>query len=295
MTGFGKAAEQLEGIHYAVELRSLNNKYFKANIRLPEQLVELEAEMEAALRKRFARGSITATVKMRVPDSWSVHRINHQTINTYLDHLETIHAKVQSNGRAIHIDLTSLLDLPGVLVPTQEQDQVVRLARKAVLDLTDKAGDQLVQMRMAEGKAIAQDLAQQSHVIHETLMKIRQRVPQVAEEYHQRLQTRINEMLIRAELKVNESDLIREVAVFAERSDISEELSRLTGHLDQMQQIIDIADGDPAGRTLDFLAQELLREANTIASKCNDAQTSRATVDIKSAIDRIKEQVQNVE
>ena len=295
MTGFGKAAEQFEGIHYAIELRSLNNKYFKANIRLPEQLVELEAEMEAALRKRFARGSITATVKMRVPDSWSVYRINHQAINTYLDHLETIHAKVQSNGRAVHIDLTSLLDLPGVLVPTQDQDQIVRLARKAVLDLTDKAGDQLVQMRMAEGKAIAQDLAQQSHAIHENLVQIRQRVPQVAEEYHQRLQTRINEMLIRAELKVDESDLIREVAVFAERSDISEELSRLTGHLEQMQQIIDTADGDPAGRTLDFLAQELLREANTIASKCNDAQACRATVEIKSAIDRIKEQVQNIE
>ena len=295
MTGFGEAAEQIEGIHYAVELRSLNNKYFKANIRLPEQLVDLEAELEAALRKRIARGSITATVKMRVPDSLSVHHVNHQALTTYLDHLETIHAKVQSSDRAVHIDLTSLLALPGVLVPAQEQDQVVRRARKAVLDLTDKACDQLAQMRINEGQAIAQDLARQSHAIHENLVHIRQRAPQVAEEYHQRLQARINEMLIRAQLKVDEHDLIREVAVFAERSDISEELSRLTGHLDQMQQVIDAANGDPAGRTLDFLAQELLREANTIASKCNDAQTSRATVEVKSAIDRIKEQVQNIE
>jgi uncharacterized protein (TIGR00255 family) len=122
-----------------------------------------------------------------------------------------------------------------------------------------------------------------------------ERAPRVVEEYHQRLRTRIDELLARAELKVDEKDLIREVAIFAERVDVSEETTRLKGHLDQFDNILSESGGEPAGRTLDFLSQELLREANTITSKSNDVLVSRAIVDVKGAIDRIKEQVQNVE
>src|SRR5690606_38737272 len=115
------------------------------------------------------------------------------------------------------------------------------------------------------------------------------------DEYHQRLRARIDQLMARAELKLNKTDLIREVAVFADRADISEELQRVAGHLQQFEQIICGGDNEPAGRTLDFLAQELLRESNTIGSKSNDATISKAVVELKSAIDRIKEQVQNVE
>ncbi len=125
--------------------------------------------------------------------------------------------------------------------------------------------------------------------------RIEKMAPTVIEEYHQRLRQRIDELLARAELKVVEQDLIREVAVFAERTDIAEEVSRLGAHLEQMQQIVAAPEDEPTGRTLDFLAQELLREANTIASKSNDAAISRAIVEVKGAIDRIKEQAQNIE
>jgi len=148
---------------------------------------------------------------------------------------------------------------------------------------------------MTEGKLIAEDLAKQCRQIDTLLVEIRKRAPEVIEAYHQRLRLRIDELLARAQLKIEEKELIHEVAVFAEKADISEEISRLSAHMEQFDQIIGSTDGNPAGRTLDFVAQELLREANTISSKSNDTQISRAIVEIKGAIDRIKEQVQNVE
>jgi uncharacterized protein (TIGR00255 family) len=150
-------------------------------------------------------------------------------------------------------------------------------------------------MRVAEGHAVARDLGVQLKAIQSRLLDIAHRAPVVTEEYHQRLRARIDDLMARAQLRVDEKDLIREVAVFAERADISEEIKRITGHLEQFDQIMAAQDGEPAGRTLDFVSQELLREANTIASKSNDVVISRAVVEVKGAIDRIKEQVQNVE
>ena len=295
MTGFGEAQEQIDGIQYLVELRSVNNKYFKSMIRLPDEIMGLEADLESALRKRITRGSVTLTAKIHMPDSTAAHRVNHASLLTYMGHLETIHKQVATREQAIHIDLTSLLALPGVLIPAEDEDALLRRARPILLNLTKKAYERLVSMRIEEGKIVARDLALQRQTILDRVVIIRDRAPRVIEQYHQRLRSRIDELLARAELKVDEHDLIREVAIFSERSDISEEITRLVGHLDQMQQTIDSPDVEPAGRTLDFLAQELLREANTVASKANDAETSRAIVEAKGAIDRIKEQAQNIE
>ena len=299
MTGFGDASEQAGGVHYSAEVRSLNNRYFKASIRLPDSIAGLEAELETLLRHRLNRGSITLTIRMRTAEGASTHRVNDAALLNYLTHLETIHTKIGGGKNAnaeksVHIDLTALLALPGVLVPEDEQALLER-ARPVVMKLTSQACDRLSAMRATEGRAIADDLLKHRKFILERLGGVVQRAPQVVEEYHQRLRTRINELIARAELKVNESDLVREVAIFAERSDVAEEVVRLTGHLDQFDRIIAAAEGEPAGRTLDFLAQELLREANTIASKSNDAAIARAIVEVKGAIDRIKEQVQNVE
>lgn len=283
------------GIHYVVELRSLNNKYFKASIRLPDEIAGLEAELEAALRKRVNRGSLTLIVKMRIDDALAAHHVNDAALMTYLDHLETIHAKITPDDRAIHIDLTSLLALPGVLLPTETAEALLAKARPTVMKLTHQACDGMTAMRVTEGRGVAEDLTKHRRTIRERLEIIRQRAPQVVEEYHKRLRARIDELMARAELKVVEPDLVREVAIFAERSDISEEVMRLGAHLEQFEQIAKSDDGEPAGRTLDFLTQELLREANTIASKSNDAQISRAIVEVKGLIDRIKEQVQNIE
>jgi len=293
MTGFGDAAREAEGTHYALELRSVNNKFFKAGMRLPEQIQGLEAELESHLRKQVHRGSFTLTVRMRASDAHAASRVNDEAVLAYLDHLETIHAKVPD--RTAHIDLTELLSLPGVLTPAEDETTLLARARPVLMELLDEAVEKLNRMRQTEGQALAEDLKEQRQVIAERLRQVRERAPQVVTDYHQRLKQRVNELIDKAELRVSEQDLAREVAVFADRIDVSEELSRMSGHLEQFEQVVNQPEQTPAGRTLDFIAQEMLREANTIASKSNDARISRASVEMKSAVDRIKEQVQNVE
>lgn len=293
MTGFGDAATQVDGVHYAVELRSLNNRYFKASLRLPEAIAGLEPELETQLRRRINRGSLTLTVKVRATDAHAASRVNEAAVLAYLEHLETVHRKI--SDQSVQIDLTQLLALPGVLQPSEDEEAALAKARPIVLKLADEACEKLSQMRASEGTVVAEDLLAQRQVLHDRLEVVRARAPQVVQEYHQRLRQRIDELTAEARLQVEHHDLIREVAVFAERSDISEEISRIAGHLDQLQQVIESDRHEPTGRTIDFLAQELLREANTIASKSSDAEISRAAVEMKSAIDRIKEQAQNIE
>lgn len=294
MTGFGDASTQADGVHYSVELRSLNNKYFKCSVRLPDLFQGMEAELETRLRKRVSRGSFTLTIKFKASDVQAVSRVNDDAIMAYLDHLETIHAKIQD--RAVQIDLTQLLVLPGVLQPAQDEVSLLAKSRPVVFQLTDEATDRLLAMRAIEGQALADDLLKHLELIMARMKQIGERAPLVIQEYHERLRARMDELLSKAELRADETLLIREVAVFAERADISEEVSRMAGHVAQFQEIIGNGNNtEPVGRTLDFLAQEMLREANTIGSKSNDAQISRAMIEAKSAIDRIKEQVQNVE
>ncbi len=294
MTGFGDASTQSDGVHYSVELRSLNNKYFKCGIRLPELFQGMEAELEAQLRKRVSRGSFTLTVKFKAGDERSISRVNEDAIMSYLDHLETIHAKIQD--RAVQIDLTQLMALPGVLQPAEDEAVFIAKAKPVVAILVDEAIDRLLAMRATEGNTLAEDLLKHLDQVQDRMQQIGKRAPLVIEEYQERLRARMDELLSKAELKADEGMLIREVAVFAERADISEEVSRMAGHVEQFQEIIrNGKDDEPVGRTMDFLAQEMLREANTIGSKSNDATISRSMIEAKSAIDRIKEQVQNVE
>ena len=293
MTGFGDAATESHGIHYALELRSLNNKYFKTLVRLPEELSALEAELESALRKKVQRGSFTLTVKTKASDATAASRINDNVLLAYIDHLEAIRHKVRDHS--IHIDLTQLLALPGVIETGHDAEALMSESRPILLNLLDQAAEKLNVMRVAEGKGLQAVLRQQLDAIRDRLSIVRDRSPVVVEEYQHKLMTRMKELTGKAELEVAHGDLIKEVAVFADRVDVYEEAQRIEAHLDQFGSMLDAGDHEPAGRTLDFIAQELLREANTIAAKSSDQAISRAVVEIKSAIDRIKEQVQNVE
>lgn len=285
MTGYGDASCEADGVHYAVELRSLNNRYFKATIRLPEEIAGLEAELDSVLRKRLNRGSITMVVNFSDTTAATTSEINEAALERYLELRERLGATVE---------LGSLLALPGVIQPPRSAELLER-ARPPVRELLDRALERLIAMRQSEGRGLADDLLKHRSYIAERIDGIADRAPAVVEEYHQRLRSRMDDLMARAQLNVNAADLVKEVAVFAERCDISEETQRIKAHLDQIEQILARDDGEPAGRTLDFLAQELLREANTIASKSNDAVISRVIVEVKGAIDRIKEQVQNVE
>ena len=289
MTGFGDATAERDGTHYSVEIRSLNNRFFKAIIKLPDNVSGLEPEIETTLREKLGRGSITFILKMRMESAEAAYLINTQALNAYIEQL----SKIKGNNGNMNIDLGALLALPGVCQePRDESDEIERHG-PMIRELTRKAIDKLNTMRSREGEHLFADLMKHLKVIASNLSEIARRAPFVIDEYHKRLAQRVNVLIGKAELQVNASDLLKEVAVFAERADISEEIQRLTSHLESFEQ--SCRSGEHAGRKLDFITQEMLREANTIASKANDAQIARHIVEIKGAIDRLKEQVQNVE
>jgi len=291
MTGFGTAAVEQDGAACSAELRSVNNKYFKATIRLPEELSVLEAELESLLSRRLTRGSTVLTVRYADESAAAAGRVNTAAIQSYLQQLLEVPGLDHAAAR---IDLGALLALPGVIVGAVDGDRLDR-ARAIVLRTAGEACDRLLLMREREGESLHTLLHQQRRFIAERLAEIGARAPLVVEAYQERLRVRINALLADSGAAVRDEDLLREVAVYAERSDIAEEVSRLESHLEQFREIIDDKAGEPAGRTLDFLAQEMLREANTIASKSSDAGISRRVVEIKGAIDRVKEQAANVE
>ena len=292
MTGFGEATANADGVHYFLELRSLNNKYFKTNIRLPDDIQALEPEIETHLRKRLTRGTLTCVVKVSDTSASAAMTVNHGALSSYI---EQVSQTPQIADGTVRLQLGPLLGLPGVMqAPTDEESRLER-SRGVLKTLLDEAIEHLVSMREREGVFLVEDLMGHRAVIADKLRVISDQAPSAVEEYERRLRQRVETMLQDAGVRVEQVDLIREVAVYAEKSDISEEIARLGGHLDQYRDLLKNEDDRPVGRTLDFLAQEMLREANTIASKSADATISKATVEIKGAIDRIKEQVQNVE
>lgn len=292
MTGFGDASSTVDGVHCHLEVRSLNNKYFKASIRLPEELQHLEPEIESALRRRLTRGSIVLSVKISTTSASAALDINHHALERYIEQIGRTKQVVEGK---LAIELGSLLHLPGVLQPVAEDQSHQKEMRSQIASLLDEACDHLVSMRRREGLMLKEDLMGHHAIIADRLETIAGRTPVVVDEYQQRLRQRIDALLEEVGRRIEPADLIKEVAIFAERSDIAEEITRLGAHLDQFRDLLNDSDERPIGRTLDFLTQEMLREANTIASKSSDAEISRAIVEVKGAIDRIKEQVQNVE
>ena len=289
MTGFGDAAAERGGTHYAVEIRSLNNRYFKPVIKLPETISGMEPELETMLREKLGRGSITYILKVRSDSPEAAYHINTGALKSYLEQLQS----VKGLDRLVTIDLASLVALPGVCQEPRDESDEMAAHGPVIRELTAKAIEKLNAMRRREGQALFEELMRHVRLIGDNLAEIGKRAPFVVEEYHKRLSQRVNQLLSKAELRVNEPDLIKEVAVFAERADIAEEIQRLTSHLGAFEEAC--RKDEHAGRKLDFITQEMLREANTIASKANDALIARHIVEIKGAIDRLKEQVQNVE
>jgi uncharacterized protein (TIGR00255 family) len=292
MTGFGEASAQIGGVHYFVEVRSLNSKYLKAVIRLPDPIQGLEAQMEAALRRRIARGTVTVTANCTDSSEAAAFEINYRALERYIEQIRK--APMVARGE-VTLDVAAVLNLPGVLQPPADEEVRLQRAREAFLPLLDRACDGLIAMRQTEGRALREELLRHKELMADRLAKISGRAPLVVAEYENRLRTRIEMMLQAADLRIEPVEVIREIAVYAERTDIAEEISRLSGHIEQFSELVAAEDDRPVGRTLDFLAQEMLREANTIASKSPDSEISRAIVEVKGAIDRIKEQVQNVE
>lgn len=290
MTGYGDAEGQLDGVTYIVEIKGVNNRYFKPRIKLPEPVAFLEEDLYELLKNHLARGTIDFILRLKNISSDMLFSINESALKSYLTKLSGVASSKQIN---CPIDVGGLLNLPGVLEPVSPEEGKAKKVKELVLNISMTAIEKVKQMRQAEGAELQADLLKNCDLIKGSLEKIKSRKDVVVQEYHEKLKHRVEELSAGARLKLDENVIAREVAIFADRSDISEEIARLESHLKQLEQSCK-SDGQ-AGRKLDFLAQEMLRESNTIASKASDVEIAHCVVDIKCCIDRLKEQVQNVE
>jgi len=290
MTGYGEAQGEIDGITYAAAVKAVNNRYLKVVVKLPDLAAFLDEEVERLLRRELARGMVNFTIRLKDMSGGSLFDIDESVLQNIIRKLESVKLSGKLAGS---IDMASLLNLPGVIRPAEPDEQTAERMRAKVLQISEEAIERLKEMRAAEGAALDADLKEHCRHIEQGIEHIRALCATVVQEYAKKLRRRVDDLLAHAELKLDEDVLAREVAVYADRSDISEELARLESHLQQFAQACE-GDGQ-AGRLLDFISQEMLREANTIASKSSDTEITRCVVDMKCRVDRIKEQVQNVE
>ena len=290
MTGYGEATEELAGISYAVEIKTVNNRYLKTIVKLPEGVSFLEEDIDKELRKRLSRGTVNYVLRLKGASASSLFEIDEAGLRSIISQLNDVSSSVGVTGA---IDLASLLELPGILQSVQPDEEQSERIRQLVIRVTGRALDKLQQMREAEGGFLEADLKKHCDAMLAELEIIRQRSGSVVLEYAKRLRRRVEELLAEAKLKLDEQTLAREVAILADRSDISEEIARLDAHLQQFRQICQT--DEQVGRRLDFLSQEMLREVNTVGSKAGDSDIARSVVDIKCWIERLKEQIQNIE
>jgi len=290
MTGYGCAEGNIDDVFYIVEIRSVNSRYFRAKVKLPEMMTFLEGDVEKLVREMLTRGMVTCAIRPKAAAAEDLFDIDQSALQRYLDVLGTLKESARLDGP---VDVVHLLSLPGVLTPAVADKDRREKLREKILDIVRDAAEQVRQMRAAEGAALAAELQIYCEAIKGALERIGSQSDTVLQQYHTKLKKRVDELLAQGTVKLDEASVAREVAVFAERSDITEELARLRSHLQRFTECCSQA--GQAGRRLDFITQEMLREANTIASKACDTQIVDIVVDIKCNIDRIKEQVQNIE
>ena len=289
MTGIGGGRADGEHLSVSVELRSVNNRHLKISIRGPDAYLALEQQLEKLIRSRITRGSVQVQLRVERHDGQSAYSIDQGVLCAYL-------AELQQVADAVHLpapsDMAAVLALPGVVAESgrtalEESDWPI------VQTALNQALDRLTDFRRQEGRAMADEFDSLCGVIEDYTARVAERSPQVVAAYRQRLHDRIAELMENTAGDVDDADLVREVGLFADRSDVNEELTRLRCHVEQFQELI--ASSEPAGRKMDFLCQEMNREVNTIGSKANDVEIARIVVDAKAAIERIREIVQNVE
>lgn len=290
MTGFGEAHHQDDGLTVAIEVRTINNRYFKLSMRCGEGYTALEPHVESLVRQRIKRGTVQVNIRTGRKASPDDYSINTVVLDAYRRQLEDYRGKAGTSG---DVSLGQLLQLPGVIDEKSSDLDAAEADWPAIKRTLETALEHLDTMRREEGRAMGEDLAANCRQIAAELKKITARAPAVVETYRARLEERVRKALEEHEITLNAADLVREVAIFADRSDISEEIVRLESHLDQFDRIMTNEDG--AGRKLEFLIQEMFREVNTIGSKSNDVEIARHVIEIKTAIERLREMIQNVE
>jgi uncharacterized protein (TIGR00255 family) len=294
MTGFGEARLEAEGLTLSVEVRTVNNRYLKVSVRGSEPYPMLEPELEKLVRKYVRRGTVTIHVRCDRRGRDSDYALNAVALRSYLEQVRAVCQQLGSDIPAAAV-VGQVLSLPGVAPePGGFAGRPPDEELAAVESTLDRALSRLHAMREQEGRAMADELLLHRQSIVGHLTEIKTQVPAVIANYRQRLRDRVGQALAEHNVVLRPEDLVREVAVFAERSDVSEEVMRLGSHLEQFDTIVR-NEADGPGRKLEFLVQEMGRETNTIGSKAGDVGVSRHVVEIKATLEKVRELVQNVE
>ena len=288
MTGCGRGSATAGGIRVEVELSSVNRKQFDVHVTIPKALTVLEPRMESLVQKFISRGNVTGMVNVTVSGS-AVRRCISVDKNTAMAYVQELRKTARELGLKDDLSARSLVAIPGVIkyesIP-EDVEKVWYLLEKSLR----KALQALTRMRAQEGLALQKDLLRRFAALRKELDHIKKVAPTITEKYRTSLQQRIEKAGIAGGL--SSEQLLREVALFADRSDISEEIVRLESHFSQISGIV--KSSEPVGRTMDFLCQEMFREIN-IGSKANSEEISRRVVGFKAGLESVREQVQNIE
>lgn len=290
MTGYGRAQAVVGTMSITVEIKSVNHRYFEFNSRVPRSYGFLEEKLKTYVGSRVSRGKVECYVSVENLEDDDVEiLVNHSLAESYLNALKELAERNQLNLRD-DLAMSSLArynDVFAVHKKEADEDKIWN----SVQEVVSSAVDKFILMRETEGRKLKDDVISRADLILEKVSAIEKRSPETVKEYNDKLLARINEFL--SDIQVDEQRLLTECAIFADKVAVAEETVRLRSHIDQLRQFLD--SDDAVGRKTDFLVQEMNREANTIGSKAQDVFIARNVIDIKAEIEKIREQIQNIE
>lgn len=288
MTGYGRGLYEAEGRSYTVEIRSVNNRYFDCTVKLPRSFSFAEEKVKQLVKQSITRGKVDVYIsyQSQQQDGFAI-TLNQPVVEGYLAVMEEMAFKYRLENDMTVSKLARFADV--FVTEKVEVDQEAIGAQ--LMEAVAVALDAFDAMRVAEGEALAKDLRNRANAILELTAKVEERTPVTLAEYRERITLKMQEVLEKT--SIDESRILTEAAIYADKIAVDEETVRLRSHIDQLLQMLET--GGPIGRKLDFLLQEMNRESNTIGSKGNDIQQARTVVDLKAELEKIREQTQNIE
>ena len=288
MTGFGRAVKELDGYVITVELKSVNHRYFEFSSHCPRQYGFIEEKIKSFINSGVARGKVECYVGIDALNTESADvEINNTLASAYVKALRNIAQTYNLKEDFGASTLSRFQDVLIVKKAEEDEDKIWSLVKEVASEALDK----FVEMRSTEGKKLYDDIYSRSSFILNCVSFIEERSPQTVREYNDKLIARVHELI--GDVSLDENRIIQEVAIYADKVAVAEETVRLRSHIEQLREFL--SSDEAVGRKMDFLVQEINRETNTIGSKCNDVDIARKVVDMKAEIEKIREQIQNIE
>lgn len=288
MTGFGRAVKEIDGYIITVELKSVNHRYFEFSSRIPRAYGFLDDKIKSYIGSKVARGKVDCFVGIEALNTESADVVVNNTLASA--YVKALNELCETYGLKEDFGASAISRFPDVLVVRKEEEDEEKI-KSYVKEVCDEALEKFVSMREVEGEKMKEDILSRASYILDCVAFIEERSPETVKEYNEKLNARVHEII--GDASIDEARMIQEVAIYADKVAVAEETVRLRSHIDQLRKFLESEEA--VGRKMDFLIQEINREANTIGSKANDVDIARKVVDIKSEIEKIREQVQNIE